>query len=205
MKFWRITYVLFFLMAVVISDIQGQSDSDGIIFLKEYASPLEKYENGCAYLASGDSVKISDQEEDNPKLIIWMNHADTDTIGLDPGLSFNGHKKADKLAHLFGPDDLNGVYITHYRRTYLTVQPLIEAVMPPVYRYEPGDQSFFAKKLLEGEKGVSLIVGHEKSLPVLTTYLLGGKDPGMQYSGHDYLIVGKVMEGRISELYKFNY
>lgn len=79
--------------------------------------------------APGDSAAPEDSGEDGPVLpdapltVYATRHCEKETEGDDPGLTEEGHARAEALAVRMREVPLSAVYATEYRRTQETVQP----------------------------------------------------------------------------------
>ena len=109
----------------------------------------------------------------------------------DPNLSFDGQKRAGSLAKLLKREKIKAIYITKYRRTAETANPLATQakILPRVY----GDSlKTFAATILKNFNGSNvLVVGHSNTLmPLLNAF--GSEMPFETLDEDDYDMVFKL-------------
>ena len=170
-----------------------------------FESPISDIRGDSIYLENGEQVGIAGLNSGRKSFLILINHVETDTIGLDPGLSGAGERRAQKLGTLLQKTSVSHYYTTHFRRTYLSLLPLIERRPGEITRYEPDDQKLFADQLLLKKEQTSLVVGHDDTLPELLDLIWEGKEVPLSSNEYDNFIVAETdITGAIS-LYKFKY
>lgn len=118
--------------------------------------------------------------------ILLVRHAERADAGgeaqTDPGLSAAGRARAVALAELLRAAKISAIYVTEYRRTQETAQPLAEklALQPIVL---PAKEIAQLVSKLREATGHVLVVGHSNTLPeivralgITTPLTLGEKD-----------------------------
>lgn len=205
MTFWRMR-ILFFLVLIGLAacqvDIVGQSASSTY---SESHALIEKIAWDTVFLGDGTKQYIPGLTSDSASLVAILRHAEKDTIGLDPGLIKKGEKRARRLAELFKETSVDHYYTTHFRRTYLTLVPLIQANPQNISRYEPDDQRLFAGQLLEGKNDLAIVAGHSNTIPELLSFLWQGDPVKLSNKSNDYILIGEIEQGELISLYKFKY
>lgn len=156
-------FILFLVPLACLPDSQGRSD---VFSLSDSGGKIVKIARDTVFLDSGEKVFLKGLTSGSIEYNIIVRHAETDTIGMDPGLSLRGEKRSTFLASILQNVPINQVHITHYRRMYLTVRPLVELKAIGIRRYEPGDQTAFVEEL-DQLKGSQLICGHSNTIPEL--------------------------------------
>jgi hypothetical protein len=136
---------------------------------------IDKIVRDTVYLRSGEKVFVPGLTSGKNEYNIIIRHAETDTIGMDPGLSRKGEIRSTRLASILQNVPVKQVHITHYRRMYLTVRPFVEFKSVGIRRYEPGDQKAFVEELDQLE-GSQLICGHSNTIPELLGLLSDFED-----------------------------
>jgi phosphohistidine phosphatase SixA len=83
----------------------------------------------------------------------------------DPGLSDAGDKRSHTLAHVLKDASIDVIFETQYRRTQLTVKPLVIMAGISTQRYQAGDTQGVANTILSQHTGDRiLIVGHSNTI-----------------------------------------
>lgn len=93
-------------------------------------------------------------------------HYDTPAGERDPDLLPAGKSRAQQLARWFRGKKLKAIYVTDFRRTRQTVDPLAKARRIRVQLYDPR-HSIEVLADAAGERGPVLIVGHSNTVPDL--------------------------------------
>lgn len=90
----------------------------------------------------------------------------------DPGLSYDGFKRADKWSKVFEKINISAVYSTDYNRTKLTAKPTADANGLPVLLYNPS--KMYTESFQYNTKGKNvLVVGHSNTTPMFVNKILG--------------------------------
>lgn len=113
--------------------------------------------------------------------MIFVRHAEkADLPGADPGLSDTGQERVAELTRQLVDADVvagvDAIYVTQYRRTEETAQPLADALDLPINRYDAADTEEILETILKRHKGkIILVVAHSDTLPVLIANLGASK------------------------------
>lgn len=129
----RITGMLFILLSIY--QVSGQE-----LLLQEIAF-------GKFYFSNGDSLYMPSLTQEDQQLIVFLFHAEQDTIGLDPGLSIQGRYRAIKLLNLMKNIPFAAYYTTPFRNNILTLQPLVDRNKAEIQYYDQADIKALVKKL----------------------------------------------------------
>jgi phosphohistidine phosphatase SixA len=105
-----------------------------------------------------------------PHSIVFVRHAERLTIGTDPGLSTAGKKRAQLLAFMLENSRITSIFISPFRRTKETAQPLAQrlSLIPKVLE---GPNVTAERDRILAETGAALVVGHTNTIPELLTAL----------------------------------
>ena len=125
-----------------------------------------------------------------PTTIILVRHAEKQTgVGRDPDLTEAGHARAQALAHFVGAD-VDAIYVTPWRRTLRTAEPLVRAVgLTPIER-EPADFDGWVKALRSHGPGeTAVVVGHSNTIPRIYGRLIGRTVPDLDDADYDGVFV----------------
>jgi broad specificity phosphatase PhoE len=134
--------------------------------------------------------------------IIVMRHAEKAALPADdPLLSLAGQARAENLAQVLGraPPDfrIQAIFVSEFRRTQDTVQPLANRLGVPVIVVPAADAELVADRALDEYRGGRvLIVGHSNTVPEIVGKLSGRAVPAMAES--EYGIVYFVVLPRFS-------
>lgn len=113
--------------------------------------------------------------------MIFVRHAEKANLpAADPGLSDAGQERVAELTRQLVDADVvagvDAIYVTQYRRTEETAQPLADALDLPINRYDAGDTEEILETILKRHKGkIILVVAHSDTLPVLIANLGASK------------------------------
>lgn len=205
MIFWRIQLIFFGVLIILNTSCQDDYQKVGQIDVFTYDSPIVDILNDTIFLRDKRKIHIRGINSGGHKHLVLINHVETDTIGLDPGLSTLGLRRADELTRLWSNTPIRDFYISHYRRTYLSILPLSKSIDAEIFRYEPGDQNLFAELLLRDEPGTAFIVGHNETLPTLLEFLTQGRRISFDFKDNDYIIIASILDDVVSSLHKLKY
>ena len=134
--------------------------------------------------------------------IIVMRHAEKAALPAeDPPLSAAGEARAQALAQILGqaPEEfrIQGIFVSEFRRTQQTVQPLANRLGAPVIVVPAADISLVVDRARnEYRGGRVLIVGHSDTVPDIVAQLSGRQIPAMAET--DYGIIYVVALPRFS-------
>ena len=107
--------------------------------------------------------------------VILVRHAEkASTGGSDPALSEAGQARARTLAHVAGATQAAAVYVTQYKRTQETVQPLATKLQLTPVTHPAGDSAGLVSAIQSRWAGRTVLVcGHSNSLPEIVKRLSG--------------------------------
>jgi len=131
----------------------------------------------------------------------FIRHAEkqrTDPTDKDPGLTFQGYKRADAWKEVFKNVKFDAVYSTDYNRTKLTAKPTADANNLPILVYDP--RSMYTESFQYNTKGKTvLVVGHSNTTPMFVNKILGEKKyPQIDDSNNSNLYIVTVIDGKAS-------
>ena len=129
----------------------------------------------------------------------------------DPGLSDLGRERAEELARVMAMSNVNNgpdhIFVSEYRRSLETVEPLIRDTGLPVSEYRAQDSAALVDELLDNYRGQTvLVIAHSNTVAEIIE-LLGGKTPVQEMTEQDYddlYVVGIPRFGRRQTL-RFKY
>jgi len=172
---------------------------------QEIRGQIVKISKDTVFLKGGAKVSIPGINSGNKKILVLTRHAEKDTIGMDPGLSPLGEDRATRLADIMQSAALEQIFVTHYRRVYLTVRPLAVLHNMGLERYEPTDQGKLIEQLKKEADGTYVVCGHSNSIPEVLT-MLGKETDNLSESDYDNLWIVAMNPGEgQSKFYHFTY
>lgn len=122
--------------------------------------------------------------------IFLVRHAEKSTSGdgKDPDLSDAGHARAKALAAILKDARIAAIYVTEFKRTQQTAEPLAAAagIKPTIV---PGKDTADLVKKLKAESGDSLVVGHSNTIPEILKALGIAEPPPIGDSDYDNLFI----------------
>ena len=127
-------------------------------------------------------VNPSLSQKANPiTTIILVRHAEKDTVGADPALTKAGVDRSLALANLFGNSGISTIYVTQFRRTQQTAEPLASRlhVKPVVFSVDLSSPRRYANDLaneiIAKWSGSTLLVSnHSNIIPLIIDALGAG-------------------------------
>ncbi len=127
--------------------------------------------------------------------IFLVRHAERADAGgvaqVNPGLSKDGHERAAALANTLQDAKVSAIYVTEFRRTQETAQPLAEKIGVQATIIPAKEVTALIAKL-KNTAGNVLIIGHSNTLPEIVK-ALGVSTPitiGEQEYDNLFVIVG---------------
>lgn len=108
---------------------------------------LREIAYGKLYFSDGDSLELPSLAGEHQQLVVFLFHAEQDTIGLDPGLSIKGRYRAINLLNLMKNIPFGDYYSTPFRNNILTLQPLMDKNKAEIQFYDQADIKALAKKI----------------------------------------------------------
>jgi phosphohistidine phosphatase SixA len=123
--------------------------------------------------------------------VILVRHAEKDTVGTDPSLTRAGVDRSQALAQLFGNSEISTIYVTQFRRTQQTAEPLATRlrVKPVVFNVDLSNPRRYAnalaKEILTKCAGSTVLVSnHSNLIPLIIDAL--GAGGNMTIDDHTY-------------------
>ncbi len=144
--------------------------------------------------------------------VFIVRHAEKALMPVDdPGLSDLGRERAEELARVMAMSNVNNgpdhIFVSQFRRSLGTVEPLIRDTGLPVSEYRAEDSAALVDELLDKYRGQTvLVVAHSNTVAEIIE-LLGGKVPAREMTEQDYddlYVVGIPRFGRRQTL-RFKY
>lgn len=126
---------------------------------------------------------------DLPLTVILVRHAEKQS-GDNPGLTQEGQTRAKDLAAMLNHMEIDAIFSSDFRRTWLTAEPLAKTKNLEIQTYDHRNLSAFAETLKEEYYGKTVLVsGHSNTTPTLTGLLDGTE----AYEGFDESDYGNIM------------
>jgi len=133
-------------------------------------------------------------------LTILIRHADVPAAaGSDPALNSAGRARAKQLRHVLGDAGVGTIFVTQFRRTQRTAEPLAArlAIVPTVINQ--GDLALLADTIRNlPAHVVALVIGHTTTLPDICASLDGPPLPAIGPTEFDRLFV--LTQGVLAQL-----
>lgn len=124
-------------------------------------------------------------------IVVVVRHADKAADGTDdPPLSPAGLERATRLAALLGSGGaefgIDGIFVTQYRRTGATAEPLASERHVPVIRLKDEDLAGLEARINADFRGKRvLVVAHSDTIPAIVKRL-GGQDQVPEIGAGEY-------------------
>lgn len=124
----------------------------------------------------------------------------------DPSLSEEGELRAQKLAVLLAPMEIDAIYSTPFKRTEKTVAPLAELKSLEVQNYNYQD-SLLLHNFIQNHSGETIVIsGHSNTTPVLANQLMGDERLGwLKENEYDKLFIVTAIEIGKGKLHLLSY
>ncbi len=156
-----------------------------------------------AFVAMGCTRSPSTSTGSRPSVVVLVRHGEKATsAGDDPSLSDAGHARAAALADALGDAHVTHVITTQFRRTQETAAPLAErlGLRPTVIPIDLSDIRRYVAAVSDSVRrsgGVTLIVGHQNTVPAVIRALGGPATPEIcaEDYGDLYILVLGVRPG----------
>lgn len=110
------------------------------------------------------------------------------TMASDPDLSDAGRARAQSLATALKDAKITAIFVTPYKRTQQTAEPLAKALGLQVTAIDPKDAAGLIEKV-KAASGNVLIVGHSNTVPDILTRLGATDAPKLADDEYDNLFV----------------
>lgn len=144
--------------------------------------------------------------------IILVRHAEKDTVGTDPSLNETGVKHALALAQLFGNSEISTIFVTQFRRTQQTVEPLATRLhlKPVVFNVDLSSPRRYAnalaKEILAKCAGsIVLVANHSNLIPLIIDALGAGNNTTIDDHTYDDVFVVSRDSSGSAKLLKLKY
>ncbi|MCH7812951.1 MAG: histidine phosphatase family protein [Planctomycetes bacterium] len=141
-----------------------------------------------------------------PTFVYLVRHAEKviDAGNDDPDLTAAGRARAEALADTLRSVPLTAIYVTRWKRTQQTADPVARATgLRPIQANEPADE-LAARIRRDHAAGPVLVVGHSNTVPDLLTALGCGQPQTIGPRDYDDLflvIVGRTDPARLINLH----
>ena len=136
-------------------------------------------------------------------IVFIVRHAEkAGTGGKDPGLSVQGQRRADALAHILKDSQITSVFVTEFKRTQATAAPAAGAAHISPTLVPANDIGVLVEKL-RALNGNALVVGHGNTIPDLLK-ALGILTP-VSIPDDDYTEIFAVLLGDAPQLLRLHY
>lgn len=176
----------------------------------QYAEGLTvtKFGDGTIFTADGREIPLKPSGFEDATTIVLVRHAEALSDEDNPGLSEAGFARADRLAELVFPMDIQEVFMTSLRRTIFTARPLASKYSLPVSTYTPEQYDNVLFKIFTVRSGKNVMIyGHSNTTPDLVNKITGNTNldniPHDQYD--NIFVVTSKGEGAESVVYKFKF
>lgn len=123
-------------------------------------------------------------------------------MATDPDLSDAGRARAASLAAALKNAKITAIFVTPYKRTQLTAEPLAKALGIQPIAIDPKDAAGLIEKV-KAATGNVLVVGHSNTVPDVLTRLGIADAPKLADSDYDNLFL--VIRGEKSSLVRLHY
>ena len=108
--------------------------------------------------------------------------------GTDPDLSETGRARAESLAKALKDAKITAIFVTPYKRTRQTAEPLAKALGLEAVAIDPKDAAGLIEKV-KAATGNVLVVGHSNTVPDVLTRLGIADAPKLADADYDNLFV----------------
>lgn len=140
-----------------------------------------------------------------PSIIFLVRHAERADAGgapqKDPSLSQIGQARAEALAQTLKDSGIRYIFVTEFRRTQQTAQPLASALKIPLTTVVAEETAALVGQIQKAD-GAVLVVGHSNTIPEIIR-ALGLKQPvKIGESSYDDLFL--VIPGAHPQLYRLH-
>jgi len=164
--------------------------------------------DGTVFTTDGSEIPLRPEGFEDATTILLVRHAEK-IQGVDnPGLTDEGLARAERLANLVLPLDIQEVFMTSFRRTIFTARPLASVHELPVSTYNTQQYDNVIGKIFTKRAGKNVIIyGHSNTTPELTNLITGNTNlkniPDDEYDNL-YIVTSKG-KGAESVVYKFKF
>ena len=143
---------------------------------------------------------------DSVTTVILVRHAEKDTLllGSDPPLSAAGIVRARELARMLGDAGISAIYVTLWKRSRQTAQPLATRLGDSLTVVDAVDETVERLRTRHAGQKV-LVVGHSNTVPQIVERLSGESVPGFTEGEYDRLYVVTLIPGRQARVVRLHY
>ena len=113
------------------------------------------------------------------KTIVLVRHAEKSATGSaadiakgDPDLSTEGRERAERLTKAVKKYKPHEIFVTDYKRTRQTAEPIAKLRGKEIQTYDPAKQAELVEKILASKTDHYLIIGHSNTTPALANLLM---------------------------------
>lgn len=92
--------------------------------------------------------------------------------GCDPDLSTEGRERAERLTKAVKKYKPHEIFVTDYKRTRQTAEPIAKLRGKEIQTYDPAKQAELVEKILASKTDHYLIIGHSNTTPALANLLM---------------------------------
>ncbi len=148
----------------------------------------------CAMLVVGPGLSSAHAQE----AIFVVRHAERLDSSSDSPLSAEGRVRAARLAQLLRDAGITAIYVSEFRRTAQTAQPLADLLKLPLVKTPAADEPALLSKLrASGPRARVLVVSHSDRMPALLHDLRDPHDVTIAANQYDdvFLVVPRDSPG----------
>lgn len=133
-------------------------------------------------------------QQNQPKTIYIVRHAEKQLVGNDPDLLYAGGVRALKLSQILEDQDIKHIFSTDYLRTRNTALPTAEAAGIQIQSYDPSNHDALVDQLKSLEGNI-LVVGHSNTVSQLANYFVGESEKFADLTDLEYDFIYEVKLG----------
>lgn len=125
-----------------------------------------------------------------PVTVFVVRHAEKGPENPDPSLNEAGRARADALAHVLGDAGVSAVFVTEFKRTRETAEPLARRLGRAATSLDARDVAGLVARLRALPPGTrALVVSHSNLVPAIVERLTGVKVGALTDADYDRLYV----------------
>jgi broad specificity phosphatase PhoE len=136
------------------------------------------------------------RQSDSITTVIFVRHAEKDTVGVNPSLTKRGMERAEALGRVLARTSISTIYVTQFVRTQQTAQVVAdrESLKPIVFDVDLSKPKQYAKALAEDilkkHAGETILVSnHSNMIPFIIDALGGGWIGNIDERVYDNLLI----------------
>lgn len=147
-----------------------------LVGCKKKTETIIEKEIETVYITRNDTSTVKEFIMDSVTTFVLTRHAEITGSGADPSLSTVGQQRAQDLARILNPININSIYTTNYNRTRETATPTATGKGLTLQTYNPVNYDVLADQLLAQYKHkIIYVVGHSNTTNELLNALVGGQ------------------------------